>query len=218
MYKLTVYSPLKVYSLPLKCFLNHHSTCFLVIFADKKREGNWRLNRRHSHLCKIKPISPREACEPLSWHLPGHWEKDVTDQLHIYLCVIKLWARALLTQTNITSLIQKVGKTGKTNPGQLQIAESSVRGSGCHQQHRTSICSVPEEVYFSSGASVHLPYKYYHYVLFEVWMMPHKETLPVYLPLPQTEELSEFQQRESISVDRVKWGKERKLTRPQAVP
>lgn len=47
MYNLTSYSPLEVYNHPLESFLNCRPTCFLVICADKEREGNSGSNRTH---------------------------------------------------------------------------------------------------------------------------------------------------------------------------
>lgn len=91
MYKLTFYSPLEVYNHPLESFLNCRPTCFLVICADKEREGNSGSNRTHP-LCAQSnlPLQVGRRVNP-PWRLQGHQEEeDVAVTLLSISAVLKL--------------------------------------------------------------------------------------------------------------------------------
>ena len=165
MYKLTFYSPLEVYNHPLESFLNCRPTCFLVICADKEREGNSGSNRTHP-LCAQSNL-------PL----------QVGPRVNLLLGVCRatrkrkmLWSPSYLplqfsscesrpANSNIEhrqAWHRKGAEPAHPAGGQLQTGSHQFPGPGCHQQCRTSVSS-------SAGRSVpHGTYKCHHCVLFGV--------------------------------------------------
>lgn len=155
MYKLTFYFPLNVYNHPSKSFLNCNSTCFLVTFTDKKREGNRWSNRRHSLPCKAKPISGRAPLK-LFLGLAGPPQGGKCHQFHIYLCTYQAVSQGS-ANSDITGLVQEVGKTHKAGLGQLHTGQLQRRTQAATISGDPAIALVPENVQLSLELSVHLP-------------------------------------------------------------
>lgn len=132
--------------------------------------------------------------EAFPWRLQGHREEeDVTSQFRIYLCSYQAMSQGS-ANSDITGLVQEVGKTHKAGLGQLHTGQLQRRSQAATTTNGDpAFAPVPENVQLSLGLSVHLPA---NATTVCSSGSEQADALGVWPPLGQYEGLSELQQRE----------------------